>query len=337
MPLAQAGQRIDLKQSDGTITTLGGVGSAANVIISGSSGASALTDNMANPTVAGTAAYLMCFDGATWDRCLGGLTDTDDANVAFSQVPSMTLNLNYMSNGSNWIRLFGDATLGLKVDSEITTPAALADATANPTVGAVGAHVMCWNGTTWDRCRGGATDTDDNSVAFSQSTTVVIAENHVSDGSSWVRKRATSAATGAAPPGNAEYIAGLGSGATGGFLTAPTVCDSYANINIVTATTTLIVTGVSGRHVRICSLSMITTLANNVAFISGTGATCGTGTTGMTGGTTSGTGYILPAAGTINYGSGVGAINQTNATGDSVCIITSVATQLSGRIAYAIY
>lgn len=147
----------------------------------------------------------------------------------------------------------------------------------------------------------------------------------------------SSGSTGAAPPDRASYSAGLGSGATGGFLTGIPVADSFVNVNVSTATTTLLITGVSGRHVRISSISLVTAAANNVALISGTGATCGTGTTGMNGGTTAASGWNFAANGGITQGNGLGTINQTNATGDSVCIVTSAATQLSGRIAYAIY
>ena len=145
------------------------------------------------------------------------------------------------------------------------------------------------------------------------------------------------AASAAAPPANRIAIGGLTSGATAGLMVSPTYCDSFANVNIVTATTTLIITGVSGRHVRICAISLVTAGANNVAFISGTGATCGTGTTGMTGGTTAATGYNFAANGGLTQGNGIGEINRTNAVTDSVCIITSAAVQLSGRISYAIY
>lgn len=144
------------------------------------------------------------------------------------------------------------------------------------------------------------------------------------------------AATGAAPPANAILHAGLGSGATGGFLTAMPVCDSFFAINISTATTTLAVTGVSGRHVRICGISLLSAAADNVGIISGTGATCGTGT-GAIVGTTAATGYNFPANGGIAYGSGIGTIMRTVATGDSVCIITGAATQHSGHISYTIY
>lgn len=147
----------------------------------------------------------------------------------------------------------------------------------------------------------------------------------------------TSGATAAAPPARANFVGGLTSGATGGFLQGITVCDSHTPIDIVTATTTLIVTGVSGRHVRICAWNFLTAGANNVAIITGTGATCGTSTAGVNGGITAAEGWNLPANGGIAQGSGFGEIARTETTGDSICIITSAAVQLSGNISYAIY
>ena len=67
--------------------------------------AAALADNTANPTVPGVAAFLMCYDGSTWDRCQGGLTDTDDGTIAGSQVPSLGASLAYTYDGTNWTRL----------------------------------------------------------------------------------------------------------------------------------------------------------------------------------------------------------------------------------------
>jgi hypothetical protein len=144
-------------------------------------------------------------------------------------------------------------------------------------------------------------------------------------------------ATGAAPPANVLYAGGVTSGATGGFLTGIPVCTEFVSINISSATTTLVITGVSGRQVYICGLSLVTAAANNVAFITGTGATCGTSTAGMTGGTSAASGYNFAANGGIAQGSGIGAINRTETAGDSVCIVTSAATQLSGALSYAIY
>ncbi len=112
----------------------------------------------------------------------------------------------------------------------------------------------------------------------------------------------------------------------------------------MTATTTLAITGVSGRHVYICSINLVTAAANNVALIAGTTTStpCDTSAAGLNGGTTAAEGWNFAANGGIAQGSGLGAIISTNgptgaATGDNVCIVTSAATQLSGTISYAIY
>ncbi len=105
---------------------------------------------------------------------------------------------------------------------------------------------------------------------------------------------------------------------------------------IVTATTTLVITGVSGRHIRICHINMVSAGTQNVGIISGTGSTCGTGT-GAIVGTTAGTGYNWTAQTGISVGSGIGTVMRTVAAGDSICFITSAGVQLSGVIAYTIY
>ena len=146
-----------------------------------------------------------------------------------------------------------------------------------------------------------------------------------------------SGATGAAPPARAAFVGGIASGATGGFVQGITACDLSKPVNISTATTTLMVTGVSGRQVRICAINLLTAAANNVAIVEGTGATCGTGTAGVNGGTTAASGWNFAANGGLAQGSGLGEIMTTATTGDSVCIITSAGTQLSGFIKYTIY
>jgi hypothetical protein len=148
---------------------------------------------------------------------------------------------------------------------------------------------------------------------------------------------AMDAATGAAPPANAILAGGITSGATGGFMAGIPICDSQQAVNISTITTTLIVTGVSGRHIRICAFQLVTAAANNVAWLSGTGATCGTGTAGISGGTTAASGYNFAANGGLTAGSGLGTVLKTAATGDSICLVTSATTQLSGTVSYTIY
>jgi hypothetical protein len=48
-------------------------------------------------------------------------------------------------------------------------------------------------------------------------------------------------------------------------------------------------------------------------------------------------GRNLAANGGLTLGSGIGTVMRTATTGDSVCIVTSAATQLSGGISYVIY
>jgi hypothetical protein len=80
-------------------------------------------------------------------------------------------------------------------------------------------------------------------------TGVVIANNATA--ANLKMQTDSSGATGAAPPSRAELNGFIGSGATGGFMAGAAVGDTYKNINVSTATTTLLVTGVSGRQVRI--------------------------------------------------------------------------------------
>lgn len=144
-------------------------------------------------------------------------------------------------------------------------------------------------------------------------------------------------ATGAAPPANVLYVGGLKSGATGGLLAGVTVCDSDANININTSATTAIITGVSGRQVRICSINLVTNAAQGVAMIEGANTTTCATASGMAGGTTAATGWQFAANGGLTQGSGIGEIMTTVTTGDTVCLVTGAATQLSGHVKYTIY
>lgn len=143
--------------------------------------------------------------------------------------------------------------------------------------------------------------------------------------------------TGSAPPAKGAFEAGIGSGATGGLLVGMTVCDTPIPVSITSGTTTLLITGVASRHIYICHLNLVTAIANNVAIITGTGATCGTSTAGVFGGTTAANGWNFAANGGIALGTGIGIVGRTETTGDSICAITSSAGPLAGSITYAIY
>lgn len=130
-------------------------------------GVAALSDNFANPTALAVGAFTMLWDGATWDRAPGNAAggifsqgpSAHDAAVAGNPVriagyssaaaPSDvsgdgdTTNLWTLRNGSLVVNLASGGTL--------ITAAALSDNFANPTVFGVGAFLMGYDGTTWDR------------------------------------------------------------------------------------------------------------------------------------------------------------------------------------------
>jgi hypothetical protein len=178
-----------------------------------------------------------------------------------------------------------------------------------------------------------ASDNTAFGVNATQSGTWTVQPGNTANTTPWLVTNSATSATGSAVPAKAGYIGGNGSGN----LTGITVCDNFANINISIATTTLLVTGVSAKQVHICSIRLVAAAADNVALIEGTGATCGTGTAGMDGGTTAASGFNFSANGGMTQGTGVGEIDRTVTTGDSVCVVTSGAVQLSGKIGYTIF
>jgi hypothetical protein len=118
------------------------------------------------------------------------------------------------------------------------------------------AFPMAFNGATWDRVRGSVSGL-------------------------WV---GGPAAVAAAPAGNPVVIGGYASGATGGLVAQKTVCDLYAPITLAAAIGyTEIVPLVAARQIRVCNIS-ISFIANETPSLAyGTGASCATGTTAITG------------------------------------------------------
>jgi hypothetical protein len=65
-------------------------------------------DAQSAPTAPGVYAYIMCFNGVTWDRC-GGTKDVDDNSVAVGQTSSLVIAENqvYSPSTNDWRRLKG--------------------------------------------------------------------------------------------------------------------------------------------------------------------------------------------------------------------------------------
>jgi hypothetical protein len=112
---ASNGLDVDVTRVSGTVTCDTELPAAA-----------ALATGASNPTAPAVGAFGMLWNGTTWDRAPGSAAGGQSVTV---------------QNAS------------LTVDTELPAAAALADATANPTVPGVGAFLMGYNGTTWDRAR----------------------------------------------------------------------------------------------------------------------------------------------------------------------------------------
>jgi hypothetical protein len=106
-----------------------------------------------------------------------------------------------------------------------------------------------------------------------------------------------------------------------------------AFIRPATATTTLWITGEASEHIYVTSMFLHASGTQGVLVVSGTGATCGTGTETVLGevelSTTNGLGFTL--------GNGGGMVLRTKDAGDSLCITTDSATALNALATYAIY
>lgn len=99
-------------------------------------------------------------------------------------------------------------------------------------------------------------------------------------------------------------------------------CDQSATISVSASGNTRIVTGTSQQRVHICSLALSNTAASDIQIISGTGATCGTSPTNMTG--------VFRSVVTAFLGWGErGTLNSQS--GDSVCLNYTTSTTGGGR------
>ena len=104
-----------------------------------------LADNLAVPTVPGVGAYLLVFDGSTFDRARGDSTDGLLVNLGTNNDITVT---------SGSVTISGTVT----VDSELPAAILLTDNLAVPTVPGVGAYMLIFDGSAFDRAPGTSTD-----------------------------------------------------------------------------------------------------------------------------------------------------------------------------------
>lgn len=130
-------------------------------------------------------------------------------------------------------------------------------------------------------------------------------------------------ATAATVPGGAQ-MAGARSGAN---MVELIQASASAVISVSTATTTQLVALSGSTKIYVTSFDVIAGGTGNFKFVYGTGASCGTGTTDLTGN------YNLTAQAGIAKGSGLGPVLVVPA-GNALCVTTSAAVQMSGSVSY---
>lgn len=126
----------------------------------------------------------------------------------------------------------------------------------------------------------------------------------------------------AALPAGSNSIGTVGADPSKGGATPASVA-----INVSTATTTQLVALSGTTKIYVTSYDVIAGGTGNITLVYGTGASCGTGTTSLTGA------YNLTAQAGIAKGNGVGAVLVVPA-GNALCVTTSAAVQMSGSVSY---
>lgn len=134
---------------------------------------------------------------------------------------------------------------------------------------------------------------------------------------------AATGSTGSAVPSKAIYV-GANSAAN---LTGLIQASSSAAISVSTATTTQLVALSGSTKIYVTSFDVIAAGTGNIKFVYGTGSSCGTGTTDLTGN------YNLTAQAGIAKGSGLGPVLVVPA-GNALCVTTSAAVGMYGSVAY---
>lgn len=127
-----------------------------------------------------------------------------------------------------------------------------------------------------------------------------------------------------------------GSFSNNGFGTSPIACDKSAIINVNNGVNAQLVAASGSTVIYVCSFSMTIAAATtaNVSFKYGTGTTCGTGTTQLTGLFGSAVAAATPFS--VSQGSGLGVLFAAPA-GNALCVFNggSGAGSAQGVLTYA--
>jgi hypothetical protein len=259
-----------------------------------------------------TYARMLQFNGTTWDRwqgavkiASGGVASGAIASGAFA---SGSIGSGAVASGAvaSGAYAAGSLAAGAGVDGWDLTQGAIADAavTAGAT-GSVSAKLR-------------SISRDVGTVATNSATQATAANQTTANTS--LATIATN--TGAAIPVGGNYVGQASPDPSKGGGTPSSVA-----INVSTATTTQLVAISGSTSIYVTSFDVIAGGTGNITFEYGTGASCGTGTTALTGA------YNLTAQAGIAKGNGLGTVLKVP-SGNALCVLTSAAVQMSGSLSF---
>lgn len=290
--------------------------------------------------------------GANGTFPVTGSTSNASSAVATSSTNLGAVSWNYGFNGTTWDQLQVDGSKNLKINCVTgcsgTGGSSQQDNTAF-TAGTTNMTVMgCFDATTTlsatsagavacTTARSVHTLDDNSAAALAQLQNI----NTNLTGASNCLTATTGTTPGPYSNGQAEPISCTLNGALYVVPQSDDPCQktahSFALINYSSSglDATPIVAGVSSKKTYVCQLTVNNNAALSVALLEATtGTSCSTSQLGLWGGTTAATGFNLAATSGIVIGNGSARVAATTVNNNDICIITSTATQVSGRIEY---
>lgn len=115
----------------------------------------------------------------------------------------------------------------------------------------------------------------------------------------------------------------------------PCAGTAKGDVAISQTSTARLVPGIAGQRIFVCAARLVAGVAEIASFTEGTGTTCGTGESAVSGSTTAANGESYAANGGFAMGNGAGSVMVTNKAGDDLCLKQSGSNRLSGNIVYA--
>jgi len=158
-PTEAGGDKLHFLTSDGNVAggwfgvDEGVTGTGANTVAFAAIATHVHDDAAGSPGGLATTSVPLVLVGGVRDDVLGGLTPVagDAVYLLVDANGALWTHDNVLDAALAGSELQVDIVTMPAVDTELPAAAALSDATVNPTVPAVGAHLMGWNETTWDR------------------------------------------------------------------------------------------------------------------------------------------------------------------------------------------